>query len=216
MANQGLPVNVDGSWNQGVPYANVGGAWKAMNFAYVNINGTWKQAWANFNVATGGSVTDISNYNGTGQTWRLHQFHGNGTFTVQRSTMPFRVHVGAGNMGGSSSGCCGGCCGPGNFGQNIVKDNVNISVGSHSVTVGGGGGGGPWSASGAIGGYRGGSSSLGGVMSANGNSSYSWVSSNITGSTKKLGYQTWWGNCGDHHGGQPGIAGRVYIAYQIG
>ena len=172
--------------------------------------------WGPFNEATGGTVNTITNYNGSGETWKTHTFSSNSSLSVTSSNMPFRVHVGAGNMGGSSSGCCGGCCGPGAFGQNIVQDSVNIPVGSHSVTVGNGGGGGPWSASGPIGGARGGNSNLGSILSAHGGASYSWVSSNITGTQQNLGFQTWSGNCGDHHVGSAGIKGRVIVAYRIG
>jgi len=132
MANRGLPVNVNGSWNMGVPYAKVGGSWKAINFAYVNVNGTWKQSWANFNKATGGSVKDVTNYNGTGQTWRVHTFTaGSHTFTVEIANFPFKVLL-AGGGGGNGGGVSYGGGGGGGFNNY----ETSLSVGNHGISVG--------------------------------------------------------------------------------
>ena len=174
--------------------------------------------WGPFNKATGGTEATITNYNGTGQVWKTHTFSSNGSLNVTFApgALPFRVHVGAGNRGGHSSGCCGSCASNGSFGQNQVNDNATISLGSHAVTVGAGGAGGPWSAPTGNAGSWGGSSSLAGVMSSNGAGAYSTVASNITGTQQNLGFQTWWGNCGDGNNGQPGIKGRVIVAYRVG
>jgi hypothetical protein len=54
----------------------------------------------NFNNATGGSTSVITNYNGTGQTWRVHTFTSNATFTVVDSVNTFRYLVCGGGAGG--------------------------------------------------------------------------------------------------------------------
>lgn len=37
-----IPVNVNGSWVDAVPYVNVNGTWKEVT-VYMNVNGTWKE-----------------------------------------------------------------------------------------------------------------------------------------------------------------------------
>jgi hypothetical protein len=83
-----------------------------------------------FNSATGGSTNDVSNYNGTGQTWRVHTFTSSGTFTVTGSNSWFRVLcVGAGASGGENGG---------NGGQVVIEYAVYPTTGNHTVVVGAG------------------------------------------------------------------------------
>ena len=86
-----------------------------------------------FNSATGGAVTEIANYNGTGELWRVHKFTSSGTLNVLDSQQPFRVLVVGG--GGSSGGWDKGAGGGG--GGMLERDAQTINAGSHAVIVGG-------------------------------------------------------------------------------
>lgn len=87
-----------------------------------------------FNVASGGTESTISNYNGTGQTWKVHTFTGSGSVNISRSITTFRtLVVGGGGSGGTAAG------GGGGGGKAVANDSSTISSGSVSVTVGGGG-----------------------------------------------------------------------------
>lgn len=124
-----------------------------------------------YNVASGGSVSTVNNYLGTGETWRVHTFTSGGTFTVSTSTFPFKVLVvggGGGGGGGSAQGGTGG--GGGGAGGVAYNATASIPVGSRSVTVGGGGGGGSTNVpdQSPTAGGSGGSSSLSGILSAAG------------------------------------------------
>jgi len=113
-----------------------------------------------YNAATGGTVTTVENYNGTGQRWRVHTFTGSGTFTVTTADQPFRVLVlgGGGGAGGYYSQVPPGTGG----GGGAWHDSRPLTVGAHAVTIGAGGGG----ASG--GGAPGGSTSLGDLTAGGG------------------------------------------------
>lgn len=104
-----------------------------------------------FNSATGGTTTTVTNYNGTGQTWKVHTFTSNGTFVVTDSPgiYSFRVLC----VGGGGGGTFGGG-GAGGF----VDTTTSLSTGSNSVVVGLGGG---------IGG-NGGSSSISSITAGGG------------------------------------------------
>ena len=56
-----------------------------------------------FNEAVGGTITEVADYNGTGETWRIHTFTGYGskTFTVIQDTQPFTVIAWGGGGAGS-------------------------------------------------------------------------------------------------------------------
>jgi hypothetical protein len=108
----------------------------------------------NFNDATGGTTTEVSNYNGTGQTWRVHTFNSSGTFTVTASTQTFRGLVVGG--GGAGGGALGGGGGGGGVNNNT---SLTLSNQAYTVTVNGGG---------ATQFVSPGSSSLGSVMTAQG------------------------------------------------
>lgn len=100
-----------------------------------------------FNAATGGEVTEVPNYRGTGETWRVHRFISNATLTVTAASQPFRVFlIGGGNPGAAASpDCCtpqyraGGAGGAG--GKYLADDNATLPLGANAVTIGGNGGG---------------------------------------------------------------------------
>lgn len=85
-----------------------------------------------FNAASGGTTADVSNYLGTGKTWRTHTFTGNGTLTVTNSAKPWSVLcVGGGGVGIGTYG--------GEGGQVVSSTSATLSVGAISVVVGSGG-----------------------------------------------------------------------------
>ena len=100
-----------------------------------------------FNGATGGTETVVSNYNGTGQTWRVHTFTTSGNFTVTAGSQPFSVLLvggGAGGAGGVGLQSAGG----GGAGGRILDTNRTISPGTYAITVGNAGGGGAYNTQG--------------------------------------------------------------------
>jgi hypothetical protein len=180
-------------------------------------------SWPAWNAATGGTVTDVPNYNGSGQLWRVHRYgqYGPGidAFTVTRATQPFRVLLGGGARGGHSSGCCGSCAYPMERGQLIESPSYDIAVGTHTVTIGAGGDGGGWTVGGTPGGL--GQNSVftvttalgGGVNGANGPQ----ITSDIAGAGAVLySINSHGGGCGDHMNGGKGDTGLLIVAYRIG
>ena len=89
-----------------------------------------------FNEAVGGTVTEIADYNGTGETWRVHTFTSSGSLEVLNDADPdgFRVLVAGGGGGGGVSMANGG--GGGAAGQLVINDTQALTVGTHTVTVG--------------------------------------------------------------------------------
>ncbi len=163
-----------------------------------------------FNLATGGNtVTTVTNYNSTGEIWKVHTFTSSGTFTVLSAPQTFRwINIAGGGYGGGDRG------GGGGGGGVLFSNSAILAVTSYSFTVGiaqnnsiafgqttiAGGTGGSYSsgagASGGSGGGGGGPSGGGGAGTAgqgnNGNSAPgfnggyggSWgSSSNITGTS---------------------------------
>jgi hypothetical protein len=181
------------------------------------------QAAPAWNAATGGTVSDVTNYNGTGQKWRFHTFSAGATLTVTKATQTFRVFGSGGAGGGQSSGCCGSCAGPGQFGE-TGQATKSLTVKAYPITVGVGGAGGGWSTNsnpGADGGatvidgvtYRGGKGGLYGHYSGN----FLQTSTDIRGAgAELLGARCFGGACGDGHNGQKGENGFVIVAYRIG
>lgn len=111
-----------------------------------------------FNSATGGTETIVSNYNGTGETWKVHKFTSNGTFNVTNAGELFKLLVVGGGGGG---GCSHG--GGGGAGQFVLNNNTTLSSQSYSVTIGSGGAKGT---SPGVRGSNGGTSSFGSVATA--------------------------------------------------
>jgi hypothetical protein len=178
-----------------------------------------------FNEAVGGTVTEIADYNGTGQTWRVHTFTSSGSLEVLSDGDPngFRVMVAGGGGGGGYSWHYGWTGGTGGRGQTVTDDALALPVGSHTVTRGGGGGGegtGGTSSVGAFISAAGGGGATGagdGYHGQNGSPSYSCVASDISGSTVSC-YGGAGGAPGDPNGGygKAGQPGAVIVAYQIG
>lgn len=92
-----------------------------------------------FNLATGGSVTTVNNFNGTGQSWKVHVFTSNSNFVVTDSpgVNDFRVLV-VGGGGGGGSGTNGGGGGAGQ----VIDTTLAMTTGTFPVVVGNGGGAG--------------------------------------------------------------------------
>lgn len=194
-----------------------------------------------FNLATGGAVTDVPNYNGTGQTWRVHTFTANGTFSVASASEPFQVLTcgGGGGGGGSNNAQHGGA---GGGGKAAVAQH-GLTVGDHAITVGAGGRGGGGNESGqpgassAVAGYMASDGGSGGGANAGGSTPGSGganLTSTISGASVVYG-----ANCPEYNagggtnpptgpgaggapapvgtnGGGAGQTGRVVVAYRIG
>ena len=94
-----------------------------------------------FNEAVGGTITEVADYNGTGQTWRVHTFTSSGSLEVLSDADPngFRVLVvGGGGSGGGGGGGDNG--GGGGGGGGLFEDSaMSLTSGSHTITVGSGG-----------------------------------------------------------------------------
>ena len=177
-----------------------------------------------FNNATGGTESTISNYNGTGQQWKVHTFASNGTFTVANAVSTFNYLVIGGGGGGGNANANGFKAGnPGAF-KNITG--ANLSTTSYSITIGGGGGGGNQGQGAAPG--SGGTTTFSGVNTSGGggggadglaNSPNASGTSNIQGSNKTY---TDYGSGGYHYAyngsgwGSSGGSGLVVVAYRIG
>lgn len=182
------------------------------------------------NSAIGGSISTITNRNGTGQTWNVHSFTSNGTFSITENygIYPFEVLIVGGGSG--STGNCGGpgvtrCGGNGGGGAVYQNNSISLPNNSYSITVGNGGAAGGNVIDGATG-PAGSSSSIAGVASAGGGSyqgSNPTVSSSITGtSTNYSGVGSNRGSgagagCAGNWctGGYAGTGGIVIIAYRI-
>jgi hypothetical protein len=114
-----------------------------------------------FNDASGGTITTVSNYNGTGQTWRVHTFNSSGTFTVLSNNDPFNVFA-VGGGGGGGGGTTGVNFGPGAASGVVRQGSYSLNNQAYTVTVGSAGSGSRTNGS------SGGTSSLGSVVSATG------------------------------------------------
>ena len=126
-------------------------------------NGMWLVAKGSgasgqyFNEATGGTVTEIANYNGSGELWRVHTFTSSGSLVVSSDADPngFRVYaLGGGGAGGAGGGGGGG----------VQDGSFTIPSGSHTITIGAGGAG----RGGNNNGYDGSASSVGSIVVAGG------------------------------------------------
>lgn len=168
-----------------------------VNIAGAGIPSTPKKLTVAFNSATGGTETTVTNYNGTSETWKLHTFTANGTFTPSSSQLPYNVLLVAnGASGGGPQGWTLSGQGGGAGGRVLNETNTRLTTGALSVVIGG-------------------NTTLGSKSSANGNPSAGQATpgptSTITGSS------TYYGGGGGagggpgwgigHHNGPPGQAG---------
>lgn len=123
-----------------------GGVDRNLSTFRINTNhgGKWRRTFAgNYNEATGGNTTtDVANWRSTGQTWRLHTFTGNGTFTVSLGSQPFDVFFAAGG-GGSGieiSGYTGGGGGAGGYFESqtqVIGSSASVTIGSGAAQASG-------------------------------------------------------------------------------
>lgn len=175
----------------------------------------------NFNNATGGTTSVVTNYNGTGQTWRVHTFTSNATFTVVDSVNTFRYLV-----------CGGGAGGPSEFGTQGNGGAVTVSttwapaVTGFAATIGGGAGGccrpGDWQT--ACSSATGGTTTFSGVASAAGGgvgTGGSNVTNDISGTSTVYGGGAGQGGRGAAgprgiECGGAGVGGVVIASYRIG
>ena len=186
-----------------------------------------------WNDATGGTITTDTNYNGTGQTWKIHTFTTSGTFTPSKAGQTFTAALGGGG-GGSGQTAQGNLGGRGGHGIGATWTGL-LTAQAYTVTVGGGGGGAgvdPW---GWGNGGGGGTSSLGSVVSAGGGGGgigpgdqnhpvYPSIGSpdgprqTYTTSGASVTYGGLGANCpgGYNDAGAAGAAGSVVVAYRIG
>jgi hypothetical protein len=107
----------------------------------------WKGGWSNllstvaavpYNAATGGTVTDVPNYNGTGETWRVHEFGpGAASLVVTRATYQFKYLLTGGGGGGAEGGASPTPGMPGG-GADVSKGLITLAPGPYSGTIGAG------------------------------------------------------------------------------
>ena len=98
------------------------------------------QVFSRWNVASGGTTSDVSNYNGTGQTWRIHRFTGNGALIISASKNPFKLLLVGGGGGAALNQAADDEAGGGGGGGVLEVSSANIPTGSFNVVVGNGGG----------------------------------------------------------------------------
>jgi hypothetical protein len=125
-----------------------------------------------FNLATGGSTSDVANYNGTGQLWRVHSFTSAGTFTIDIGEFPFEVFmVGAGGRSDNRTALGG---------QSRSFSYTSLLPGSYPVTIASGGGHNL---------NPSGTTSFNGQSASNDSHSGAGILSNITGTSIRYGEQ---------------------------
>jgi hypothetical protein len=96
----------------------------------------------NFNKATGGNVpegVEVTDYNGTGETWRVHTFTGPGTktFNVEMNPREFTVLVTSGGGRGGGGNAYYSVGGQGGRGETLVSDEIKFDLGDTDVVVAG-------------------------------------------------------------------------------
>jgi hypothetical protein len=92
----------------------------------------------NFNAATGGAESTVLDYNGTGDTYKLHKYETAGTFSFDITNSPndFTYLIVGGGAGGG-----GGSCGAGGGGGGTLEETGRLKAVSTEVRVGNHGGG---------------------------------------------------------------------------
>lgn len=109
-----------------------------VNIAGVGIPSTPKSITIGFNVATGGTETTVSNYNGTGQTWKVHTFTSSSSLNITSAQLPFNILlVGNGNNGGGAQVWTNAPQGGGAGGFVLNETGTRLPSGSQSITIGG-------------------------------------------------------------------------------
>ena len=178
-----------------------------------------------YNNAIGGTISEIDNWNGTGEKWKIHTFPvGTTTFQVTEyyGLFDFKVFLVGGGGGGGGYGHYYTRGGRGGSGANVDTE-ITLSVGSYSVRRGSGGGGGAQFTNGSSGGQsyisdgstnllqaNGGSGGVHGAAGSTSRPNYTY-NTNITGTSLNYG-----NNGGSQEGPSNGGAGTAIIAYRIG
>lgn len=106
---------------------------------YVGTQKVWPLA-PEFNDATGGTVTEVPNYNGTGKKFRVHTFLASDPtgLVVAAAPQPFKaLAVGGGGAGGRRHGPSGSS--QGGAGGHPTEADLTLAPGSYPVVVGPGG-----------------------------------------------------------------------------
>lgn len=195
---------------------------------YGPAGGLGRISW---NVASGGTTADVTNYNGTGQIWRVHTLTSNASLTVTSGSQPFSVMLvgGGGGSGQNSQGTPGG---RGGHGEGKLLS-LTLTPGSYAAVIGAGGAGAgqdPW---GQGNGGAGGASTFasytaiaGGGGTGPGDQNHpqaivngsdgTQTTSTITGSSVVYGNNGGAAQGSYGAGGNAGAAGRVIVAYRIG
>lgn len=163
-----------------------------------------------FNAGSGGTESTVANYNGTGHTYKVHQFTSSSNFTVSDApgVYDFNVLIVAGGNGANYY------VGVPYSGGQVVSQTMSLSSGTLAVTVGSGGSGGQNNAT------SGQPSTFNGVTASPGQTT-SPVANTITGSSVQYGGQggtsgTYGrGGLGQANSGQSGQPGIVIISYRI-
>jgi hypothetical protein len=184
-----------------------------------------------FNIASGGNTTtDVTNYNGTGQTWRVHTFTGNANFTVTAASENFTVML-VGGGGGSGQNSQGAPGGRGGHGQGNLLS-LALTPGIYAAVIGGGGAGAgqdPWGQGNGGGGgvstFASNTATAGGGGTGPGDQNHpqgvyngsdgTQTISTITGSSVTYGNNGGAVQYSAGAGGNAGGAGRLIIAYRI-
>ena len=187
-----------------------------VSISAVNEFGQGEAAYTNsfiiedlYNEASGGIETIVSDYNGTGERWKVHTFESNGTLEITESPQPFSTLIVA---GGNGANYVVGI--PANGGE-VVENIGMLSNSQVSVVVGSGGVGG-----------QGGNAQPGGVSqfgsdTANAGMTTTQVNSTITGTSTPYGGDGSYpiargrGGMGAANTGEGGTEGIVVIAYEI-
>jgi len=155
-----------------------------------------------WNEATGGTVTTVANYNGTGEIWKVHTFTTNQNMVILNASNPFRVLVQGGGAGWGVFWSPGGTGSGGGSGGTDERASFTTTPGTYAVVVGGRGHNGGYQ----VFGGAGGTSSIFGISATGGTTNGNYPMSNILRGTPPGGAPTG-GLTSDITGSSYGYAG---------
>lgn len=111
-----------------------------VNVAGRGVPSIAKSVTIGYNAASGGVETTVADYNGTGETWKVHEFTSNGTLSITSAFQPFNfLLVGGGGYGGGGSpdnGATSRGGGGGGSGEVDYRTDQILSTGSYPIVVG--------------------------------------------------------------------------------
>ena len=197
----------------------------AVNEAGIGGTSNTNEFQVNYNEATGGSITTVDDYNGTGEQWNVHTFTSSGTLSVVNDFDLFRVvtsGAGGGGSGAAPNLMYGGRYG--GHGEGLESNEFSLPQGAHSLVVGTGGNPGGVGANGGPGGLSsissqsstggGGANSLNTLPAASPDGPVK--SSDISGTVIVYGSEGGRGGGGGGVVAEKGVNGVIVVAYQIG